>query len=112
MCYDSRRMGQVSYRSAATAFVFTGLWFVLGIVFLFSPIAGSLGIRAEMFTAWLLLFFVAMGASGAMLLLASLHGLFGADSGAGRHRPARMPHASSIEHARTTRPGPARTQRR
>lgn len=108
MCYDARRMRRVSYRSAATAFVFTGLWFVLGVVFLLSPIAGSLGIRAEMFTAWLLLFFAALAVSGGMLLAASLHGLFG-EPGGGRRRTSREP---GVEYSRATRPGPPRPQRR
>ena len=45
---------RISYRSAATAFVFTGLWFVLGL--LWSPILPALGIRGQMLVAWLLLF--------------------------------------------------------
>lgn len=110
MCYDAGRMRRVSYRSAATAFVFTGLWFVFGIVFLLTPIAGSLGIRGQMFVAWLLLFFLALILSGGMLLAASLHQLFG--EGGGRRPRGRTRESSPAEYSRATRPGPARAQRR
>ena len=69
-------MRRVTYRSAVTAFVFTGLWFVLGLLLLWSPIPGSLGIRAEMLVAWLMLFLLIMAIAGAMLTLASYNDMF------------------------------------
>ena len=62
---------RISYRSAATAFVFAGLWFVLGLLLLWSPIPGALGIRTQMLLAWLFLFLLILAGSGAMLTLAS-----------------------------------------
>lgn len=67
---------RITYRSALTAFVFTGLWFVLGLLLLWSPIPGSLGIRGQMLVAWLLLFLLIMAMAGAMLTLASFNGIF------------------------------------
>ncbi len=67
---------RISYRSAVTAFVFTGLWFVLGLLLLWSPIASALGIRGQMLVAWLLLFLVMLAGAGAMLTMASFNGIF------------------------------------
>jgi hypothetical protein len=67
---------RISYRSATTAFVFTGFWFVLGLLLLWSPIPGALGIRAHMFIAWLALFLLMLAGSGAMLTMASFNGIF------------------------------------
>lgn len=67
---------RISYRSAATAFVFTGLWFVIGLLLLLSPIPGALGIGRQMFAAWLVAFLLALGASGAALFLAAVNGIF------------------------------------
>ncbi len=67
---------RISYRSAATAFVFTGLWFVIGLVLLWSPIPSALGIGGPMLVAWLLLFLVILAGSGAMLTIASFNGIF------------------------------------
>jgi hypothetical protein len=67
---------RISYRSAATAFVFTGLWFVLGLLLLWSPIPSALGIRGPMLVAWLLLLLMILAGSGAMLTLASINGIF------------------------------------
>jgi hypothetical protein len=72
-------MRRVTYRSALTAFVFTGLWFVLGLLLLWSPIPGSLGIRAEMLVAWLMLFLLIMASAGATLTLASYNDMFPPD---------------------------------
>jgi hypothetical protein len=66
----------VTYRQAFNAFLFTGLWFVLGAVVLWSPVPGALGIGGAMFGAWLLLFFGALGVSGLLLTAAALNGAF------------------------------------
>jgi hypothetical protein len=67
---------RVSYRTAVTAFVFTGLWFMLGLMLLFTPIPGALGIRGEMFVAWLMLFFATLALSGLTLVIAAINGIF------------------------------------
>jgi hypothetical protein len=72
-------MRRISYRSAVTAFVFAGLWFVLGLLLLWSPIPGALGIRGQMLVAWLFLFLLVLAGSGAMLTLASYNGIFPPD---------------------------------
>lgn len=83
---------RISYRSAATAFVFTGLWLVLGLLLLWSPIPSALGIRGQMLVAWLLLFLVILAGSGAMLTLASINGIFPPASRPRRAaRPAQTP---------------------
>ncbi len=70
---------RVSYRSAVTAFVFAGLWFVLGLLLLWSPVPGALGIRGNMTMAWLFLFLVILAGAGATLTLASYNGIFPPD---------------------------------
>ena len=72
----SSSMRSVSYRTAAFAFIFTSLWFIIGLLLLWSPIPGALGIHGEMFVAWLLLFFVILAGSGITLILASINGAF------------------------------------
>lgn len=67
---------RISYRSAVTAFVFTGLWLVLGLVLLWTPVPGALGIRGEMFVAWLVLFFAELALSGLALFVAAINGIF------------------------------------
>ena len=69
-------MRRLTYRHALTAFFFTGSWFVLGILLLLSPLPDALGIVAELFQAWLILFFLALGISGAMLTMAAVNGIF------------------------------------
>src|SRR5437868_2494609 len=69
-------MRSVSYRTAAFAFIFTSLWFIIGLLVLWSPIPSAMGIHTEMLVAWLLLFFVILGASGATLILASINAAF------------------------------------
>jgi hypothetical protein len=98
---------RITYRSAATAFVFTGLWFVLGLLLLWSPIPGSLGIRGQMLVAWLLLFLLIMATAGAMLTLASFNGIFPPAERASRARtsPARQP-PSATEREATGTPAP------
>jgi hypothetical protein len=69
-------MRSVSYRSAAFAFIFTSLWFIIGLLVLWSPIPSAMGIHSQMLVAWLLLFFVILGASGATLIIASINAAF------------------------------------
>ena len=67
---------RITYGTAVTAFVFTGLWLVLGLVLLWTPIPGALGIRGQMFVAWLMLFFLELALSGLALFFAALNTLF------------------------------------
>ena len=67
---------RISYRTAVTAFVFTALWFVLGLLLLWSPIPSALGIRGQMLVSWLVLFLLILAGSGATLTIASLNGIF------------------------------------
>jgi len=69
-------MRQVGYRAAVTAFVFTGLWLVFGLFLLATPVPGALGIRGEMFVAWLMLFFAELAISGLLLFVAAINGIF------------------------------------
>lgn len=69
-------MRQISYRTAINAFAFTGLWFAIGGITLWSPIPGALGIAAPMFTAWLLLLFAMLALAGGMLTVAALNAAF------------------------------------
>ncbi len=69
-------MRRISYKTALTALFFVGAWFVLGFLFLMTPIPGALGIGGALFQAWILVFIVALGISGAMLTMASINGLF------------------------------------
>jgi hypothetical protein len=77
MCYDLPQMlRRISYRTAATAFVFTGLWFVLGLFLLWTPIPHVLGIRGALFPAWLILFLLELGVAGLTLFVAAINGMF------------------------------------
>ena len=58
------------------AFIFAALWFIIGAIMLWSPIPGELGIGAELFAVWLVLFFLALAAAGSLLTIASLNTLF------------------------------------
>src|SRR5262245_41755235 len=69
-------MRRVTYRTAAFAFIFTSLWFIIGFVLLWSPIFSAMGIERGMFGAWLLLFFTTLGASGITLVVASFNAAF------------------------------------
>lgn len=69
-------MRRLTYRHAITAFIFTACWVVVGFVFLLSPIPGLLGIANALIQAWIVLSFLAMGVSGAMLTMAAINGLF------------------------------------
>ncbi len=76
VCYDPRMLRAIGYRAAITSFVFTGLWFVLGLLLLSTPAPGALGIAGGMFTAWLLLFFAILALAGLTLLIAAINGVF------------------------------------
>jgi hypothetical protein len=67
---------RISYRTAATAFVFTGLWFGLGLFLLWTPIPHALGIRGELFAAWIILFLLVMAVAGLTLFVAAINGIF------------------------------------
>jgi hypothetical protein len=67
---------RIGYRDAFTALIFTGLWFALGLILLFSGIPTSVGIGREMFTAWLLLFFAISAVAGGMLTMAAINGIW------------------------------------
>jgi len=73
----------VTYGMAATALAFTGLWFVIGIIVLLSPLPSALDIASRFFVAWLLLFLAILGASGLTLIVACINGV------PTRRRPAR-----------------------
>lgn len=96
---------RISYRSAATAFVFTGLWFVLGLLLLWSPIPSALGIRGQMLVAWLLLFLMILAGSGAMLTLASINGIVPQSKRPQPRRPAAANRAASVAGAMRTPDG-------
>jgi hypothetical protein len=81
-------MRGIGYRAAATAFVFTGLWFTFGVLLFVSGLPSVLGIGRPMFVLWLLLFFVILGISGMMLIIASFNGLFSLGGGLSRREPA------------------------
>ncbi len=72
----SSAMRSVTYRTAAFAFIFTSLWFIIGLLVLWSPLFSALGIHGGMFVAWLLLFFAVLGASGVTLIIASFNAAF------------------------------------
>jgi hypothetical protein len=83
----------ISYRTAATAFVFAALWFVFGAILLWSPLPGSMGIAGPMFAAWFILFFLGLAVAGSLLTVAALNAAFpGRPAGShGRTTPARAP---------------------
>ena len=57
-------------------FAFTGMWFVFGLIVLWSPIPGALGIGSQMLLAWGLIFLVVLGIAGASLTIAAINGIF------------------------------------
>lgn len=67
---------QITYRTAFNAFVFTGLWFAIGGLALWSPIPEALGIAGAMFAAWLLLLFAMLALAGGALTMAALNTAF------------------------------------
>jgi hypothetical protein len=67
---------RITHRTALNAFVFTGLWLLIGALLLWSPLPGALGIGGPLFAAWLLLFFLLLAVSGSLLTLAALNAAF------------------------------------
>ena len=86
-----------------TAFVFTGLWFVIGLLLLWSPIPSALGIGGQLFVAWLTLWLLMLAGSGAMLTLASFNGIFPTQSLRSGPKPPR--HATPAATATHTADG-------
>ena len=81
-------MRRLSYRNAMYAFVFVGLWTVLGFLFLMTPIPGALGIGGQLISAWILIDILAFGVSGAMLAVAAFNGIFPPVESAPARKPA------------------------
>jgi hypothetical protein len=73
MCYDLPVKRQITYRTAANLFLFLGLWFAIGGIALLSPIPGALGIGRDLFSVWLILFFIIMAVAGGALVAASVN---------------------------------------
>lgn len=78
---------QITYRTAFNAFIFTGLWFAIGGIVLWSPIPEALGIASPMFAAWLLLLFAILALAGGALTMAAINTAF--PPGGGNAPPAR-----------------------
>jgi hypothetical protein len=67
---------RTTYRAAFTALAFAALWFFIGAFVLWTPLPRSLGIGAELFGVWLVLFFAVIGVSGGILTLAAVNAAF------------------------------------
>ena len=67
---------RIDYRTAATVFFFTGCWFAFGLIALWTPIPGALGIHSEMLVGWILLFFGSLALSGLTLVVAAWNAIF------------------------------------
>lgn len=111
MCYDLRMVRRIGYRAAVTGFVFTGLWFVLGLLLLSTPAPGALGIAGGMFTAWLLLFFVILAAAGVTLVIAAVNGIFPQNVRAPRRAELWSTSASAATSTRPAASGSSRASR-
>jgi hypothetical protein len=83
---------RITYRSAFFGFLVAFLWLVIGGLALLSPIPSALDISWEFFGAWIVLFFLLLAGSGAMLTIASLNGLT-----SGPPRPRAQPSAQPGE---------------
>src|SRR5437773_11511500 len=105
-------MRRVSYRTAAFAFIFTSLWFIIGLLVLWSPIPSAMGIHSQMLVAWLLLFFVILGASGATLIVASINAAFPRRRGATPRSPVAARAAAGTRATTERRGGTSRSQTR
>lgn len=105
MCYDPQVLRRVDYRIAINLFVFTGLWFVIGAMLLWSPVPGALGIGSGLFVMWLLLFFGVLAVAGSALTIAAINVAFpGAEPPSPR---TRISHPTPV--ASTAPPPPAGT---
>jgi hypothetical protein len=102
-------MRSVSYRSALTGFVFAGLWLVAGAFALWTPVPRALGIYPELFGAWVVLFFLALGISGILLTVAALRGALSTPPG-GSGRAMRAAGQPPAWH-RPSRPAPRSARR-
>jgi hypothetical protein len=99
-------MRRVTYRTAANAAIFFALWTVIGVVFLWTPIPGALGIRGELFVAWVMLTFLILFAVGVVFLAAAYNAAFPpALQPSPRPAPARAAPRTSV--AGRTEPRPA-----
>ena len=90
------QLRRITHRLAVNAFIFTGLWFIIGAIVLWSPLPGALGIGGQMFAAWLILFFLILAVSGSLLTAAALNAAFPPQPPLpprGRTVPARDPRA-------------------
>jgi hypothetical protein len=90
----STMLRSLTYRSAANAGLFLGLWFVIGVLVLLSPVPGWLGIAGAFFTAWLLLLFVIMASTGLIWIAAAFNAAFPPRP---RGAPPRPRHAATPE---------------
>jgi len=103
-------MRKVSYRTAANAAIFLVLWFGMGVIFLWTPVPGALGIGAELFVVWMMLSFLILAGTGVVFVLAAYNAAFppGPPSAATapQARPARRarPDARSSAEGSSSRP--------
>jgi hypothetical protein len=102
---------RIDYRLAANAFIFTGLWFIIGAILLSSPAPGALGIGGELFAVWLVLFFVLLAAAGSLLTAASLNAAFPVRPGAPPAGRATVPRPASAATWARNVPGARSTPR-
>jgi len=105
-------MRSVSYRTAAFGFIFTSLWFIIGLLVLWSPIPSAMGIHSQMLVAWLLLFFLILGASGVILIMASVNAAFPRRRGAAPRSPVASRAAAVTRATTERRSGASRSQTR
>lgn len=103
-------MRRLSYRHALTALFFTACWLIFGFLFLMTPIPDALGVGGQLIGAWIALFFVFLGLSGALLTLAAVNGIF-PPKGRSVRRPAARPSQSTPDAATQawSRPLPPRS---
>lgn len=87
------RIRSISYRVAKIAFVFAGLWFLIGAIVLWSPLPDAMGIAGPMFAAWFVLFFLGLAVAGSLLTIAALNAAFPVRPATSRDQPmpARSP---------------------
>ena len=87
------KIRSINYRLAKLAFVFAGLWLVIGAIVLWSPLPGAMGIAGPMFAAWFVLFFLGLAVAGSLLTIAALNAAFPSPTAApsGHSAPARSP---------------------
>jgi hypothetical protein len=69
-------MRRVNYRTAANAAIFLVLWLVMGVIFLWTPIPGALGISADLFVVWMALSFLILFGTGVVFVLAAYNAAF------------------------------------